>query len=276
MIADEDGRWASAGNAAAFGAFVARLLDALRRFGAWPRRRSCSIRADRGGAAGARRGARRARSARRWAAGSAGEPAVGRGAARTRSWRARCTRGVATLGRDRAARFDRRAGTRLGAAARDASVRAAVGGASARCCTRRCSRGTPRGALGREDAVTLLACGVLAPPPGGSVRGRVPRWARGQRRARRRAGLPLGRRAPREDVAAAAAAGVSDLVAVRPRRGAARPPAEAWHRRWSRRREAAFAPGDAQGARRDRGRQRSSVERRATLAGSPRLDGDHP
>ncbi|XXX81254.1 hypothetical protein WMF30_21065 [Sorangium sp. So ce134] len=242
MIADEDGRWASAGNAAAFGAFVARLLDALDARGLAAAEVAVDLeppiqdvrRALSGGRGalellgGGRRGARE---------GAAGPGAPGSAAGRGARWRdaqrayvelagAIHARGVETsaaivplvLADGPAGGWERILGTPVSAPP--------WGRVSAMLYTS-LFEGYSRGALGRGDAVALLAwaCRAAArrfgPRAGVSV-GAVGRGALGDE--------PVYRSVAelREDVAVAAAAGVADLALFDLGGVLARPPAEAW------------------------------------------------
>ncbi|WP_437282012.1 hypothetical protein WME90_16060 [Sorangium sp. So ce375] len=233
MIADEDGRWASAGNAAAFGAFVARLLDALdaRRLAA------AEIVFDLEPPIAAVRqalaGGRGALELLGGAAPGARETAHGRGARwndaqRTYSELAGAlhARGVATSAAivplvlvDGPARgWERLLGTPVSAPP--------WGRVSAMLYTSLIA-GYSRGALGRDDALALLAWGCRAAarrfgPRAGVSLGAVGKGALGDE--------PVYRSVAelREDVAVAEAAGVSDLALFDLGGVLARPPAEAW------------------------------------------------
>ncbi|AUX22306.1 hypothetical protein SOCEGT47_028070 [Sorangium cellulosum] len=225
MIADEDGRWASAGNAAAFGAFVARLLDAL----------------DGRGLSAAEvvfdleppiARVRRALAGPRGALGLLGGEAPGRP-----RWedaeRAFCgavaalhARGVATSAAivplvllDGPGRgWERILGTPVSAPP--------WGRVSAMLYTSLIA-GYSRGRLGRQDAVALLAWACRAAarrfgPRAGASLGAVGQGALGDEPVY---GSPAELR---EDVAVAAAAGVSDLALFDLGGALARPPVEAW------------------------------------------------
>ncbi|WP_437320613.1 hypothetical protein [Sorangium sp. So ce385] len=233
MIADEDGRWASAGNAAAFGAFVARLLDALDARGLAAAEVAVDLeppiqdvrRALDGGrgaialVGGGVRGAR---------AGAAGRDARWRDAQRAYIELAGAIhgRGVATsaavvplvLADGPAGGWERILGT---------PVSTPPWGRVGAMLYTSLFEGYSRGALGRDDAVALLAwgCGAAArrfgPRAGASV-GAVGRGALGDE--------PVYRSVAelREDVAVAVTAGVQDLALFDLGGVLARPPAEAW------------------------------------------------
>ncbi|WP_437552972.1 hypothetical protein WME97_17080 [Sorangium sp. So ce367] len=228
MIADEDGRWASAGNAAAFGAFVARLLDALdaRRLAAAEIVFDLEppIEAVRRALAGGRGaldllggGPRGARGSPRWDEAQR---------AYTELAGAVHARGVATsaaivplvLADGPARGWERLLGT---------PVSAPPWGRVGAMLYTSLFEGYSRGALGREDALALLAWGCRAAarrfgPRAGASLGAVGKGALGDE--------PVYRSVAelREDVAAAVAAGVSDLSLFDLGGVLARPPAEAW------------------------------------------------
>ncbi|WP_437986522.1 hypothetical protein [Sorangium sp. So ce117] len=225
MIADEDGRWASAGNAAAFDAFVARLLDALdaRRLAAAEvvfdleppieavRRALAGGRGALDLLGGGPRGAPRWDEAQRAYAELAG---------------AVHARGVATsaaivplvLADGPARGWEQLLGT---------PVSAPPWGRVGAMLYTSLFEGYSRGALGREDALALLAWGCRAAarrfgPKAGASLGAVGKGALGDE--------PVYRSVAelREDVAAAEGAGVSDLSLFDLGGVLARPPAEAW------------------------------------------------
>ncbi|WP_437819181.1 hypothetical protein [Sorangium sp. So ce1078] len=234
MIADEDGRWASAGNAAAFGAFVARLLDALDARGLAAAEVVVDLeppiqevrRALAGGRGalellgGGPRGAARERPGRRGALWRDAQRAYVEMAGAIHA------RGVATsaaivplvLADGPAGGWERLLGTPVSAPP--------WGRVSAMLYTS-LFEGYSRGALGRDDAVALLALGGRAaarrfgPRAGVSV-GAVGTGALGDE--------PVYRSVAelREDVAVAVTAGVQDLALFDLGGVLARPPAEAW------------------------------------------------
>ncbi|WP_437839943.1 hypothetical protein [Sorangium sp. So ce1153] len=228
MIADEDGRWASAGNAAAFGAFVARLLGALDGRGASAAEvvfdLEPPIQEVRRALAGGR-GALELLGGR-----SAGAPGGPRWRDAERAYVEMATalhaRGVATsaaivplvLADGPARGWERILGTPVSAPP--------WGRVSAMLYTS-LFEGYSRGALGRDDAVALLAgaCRAAARrfgPRAGVSLGAVGKGALGDE--------PVYRSVDelREDVAVAAAAGVADLALFDLGGVLARPPAEAW------------------------------------------------
>ncbi|WP_438043723.1 hypothetical protein [Sorangium sp. So ce128] len=228
MIADEDGRWASAGNAAAFGAFVARLLDALdaRRLAAAEVVFDLEppIEAVRRALAGGRGaldllggGPRGARGSTRWEeAQRAYVELAGAVHARGVATSAAIVPLVLTDGPARG--WERLLGT---------PVSAPPWGRVGAMLYTSLIAGYSRGALGREDALALLAWGCRAAarrfgPRAGASLGAVGKGALGDE--------PVYRSVAelREDVAAAVAAGVSDLSLFDLGGVLARPPAEAW------------------------------------------------
>ncbi|WP_437900241.1 hypothetical protein [Sorangium sp. So ce124] len=228
MIADEDGRWASACNAAAFGAFVARLLDALdaRRLAAAEIVFDLEppIDAVRRALAGGRGaldllggGPREARGSPRWIeAQRAYAELAGAVHARGMATSAAIVPLVLTDGPARG--WERLLGT---------PVSAPPWGRVGAMLYTSLFEGYSRGALGREDAVALLAWGCRAAarrfgPRAGASLGAVGKGALGDE--------PVYRSVAelREDVAAAEAAGVSDLSLFDLGGVLARPPAEAW------------------------------------------------
>lgn len=228
MIADEDGRWASACNAAAFGAFVARLLDALdaRRLAAAEIVFDLEppIDAVRRALAGGRGaldllggGPRGARGSPRWIeAQRAYVELAGAVHARGVATSAAIVPLVMTDGPARG--WERLLGT---------PVSAPPWGRVGAMLYTSLFEGYSRGALGREDAVALLAWGCRAAarrfgPRAGASLGAVGQGALGDE--------PVYRSVAelREDVAAAEAAGVSDLSLFDLGGVLARPPAEAW------------------------------------------------
>ncbi|WP_437909476.1 hypothetical protein WME95_17280 [Sorangium sp. So ce327] len=231
MIADEDGRWASAGNAAAFGAFVARLLDALdaRRLAATEVVFDLEppIEAVRRALAGGRGaldllggGPRGARGSPRWdEAQRAYTELAGAVHARGVATSAAIVPLVLADGRDGPERgWERLLGT---------PVSAPSWGRVGAMLYTSLFEGYSRGALGREDALALLAWGCRAAarrfgPRAGASLGAVGKGALGDE--------PVYRSVAelREDVAAAEAAGVSDLSLFDLGGVLARPPAEAW------------------------------------------------
>ncbi|WP_437491528.1 hypothetical protein WME75_15795 [Sorangium sp. So ce1014] len=233
MIADEDGRWASAGNAAAFGGFVARLLDALDARGLAAAEVAVDleppIQEVRRALAGGRGALELLGGGPCGARGSPGE----RGARWRDAQRAYVevagaihARGVATsaaivplvLADGPAGGWERILGTPVSVPP--------WGRVSAMLYTS-LLEGYSRGALGRDDAVALLALGCRAaarrfgPRAGVSV-GAVGKGALGDE--------PVYRSVAelREDVAVAEAAGVQDLSLFDLGGVLARPPAESW------------------------------------------------
>lgn len=225
MIADEDGRWASAGNAAAFGAFVARLLDALdaRRLAAAEivfdleppidavRRALAGGRGALDLLGGGPRGSPRWIEAQR-----AYVELAGAVHARGMATSAAIVPLVLTDGPARG--WERLLGT---------PVSAPPWGRVGAMLYTSLVEGYSRGALEREDAVALLAWGCRAAarrfgPRAGASLGAVGKGALGDE--------PVYRSVAelREDVAAAEAAGVSDLSLFDLGGVLARPPAEAW------------------------------------------------
>ncbi|WP_437329837.1 hypothetical protein [Sorangium sp. So ce381] len=225
MIADEDGRWASAGNAAAFGAFVARLLDALdaRRLAAAEivfdleppidavRRALAGGRGALDLLGGGPRGSPRWSEAQR-----AYVELAGAVHARGMATSAAIVPLVLTDGPARG--WERLLGT---------PVSAPPWGRVGAMLYTSLVEGYSRGALEREDAVALLAWGCRAAarrfgPRAGASLGAVGKGALGDE--------PVYRSVAelREDVAAAEAAGVSDLSLFDLGGVLARPPAEAW------------------------------------------------
>ncbi|WP_437718051.1 hypothetical protein WMF45_17555 [Sorangium sp. So ce448] len=228
MIADEDGRWASAGNVAAFGAFVARLLDALD-----ARRLAVAevvfdleppIEALRRALAGGRGaldllggGPRGARGSPRWSdAQRAYVELAGAVHARGVATSAAIVPLVLTDGSS--CGWEQLLGT---------PVSAPPWGRVGAMLYTSLFEGYSRGAMGREDALTLLAWGCRAAarrfgPRAGASLGAVGKGALGDE--------PVYRSVAelREDVAAAVAAGVPDLSLFDLGGVLARPPAEAW------------------------------------------------
>ncbi|WP_437593368.1 hypothetical protein [Sorangium sp. So ce1000] len=236
MIADEDGRWASAGNAAAFGAFVARLLDVLDARRLAPAEVVFDLEPPIAAVRRALAGGRGALDLLGGAAWGARETARGRDARWSDAQRAYVelagalhARGVATSaaivplvltdGPDGPARgWERLLGT---------PVSAPPWGRVGAMLYTSLMAGYSRGALGREDAVALLAWGCRAAvrrfgPRAGASLGAVGKGALGDE--------PVYRSVAelREDVAVAEAAGVSDLSLFDLGGVLARPPAEAW------------------------------------------------
>ncbi|MDC0681273.1 hypothetical protein [Sorangium atrum] len=228
MIADEDGRWASACNAAAFGAFVARLMDALdaRRLAAAEIVFDLEppIDAVRRALAGGRGaldllggGPRGARGSPRWSdAQRAYAELAGAVHARGVATSAAIVPLVLTDGPARG--WERLLGT---------PVSAPPWGRVGAMLYTSLIAGYSRGALGREDAVALLAWGCRAAarrfgPRAGASLGAVGKGALGDE--------PVYSSVAelREDVAVAEAAGVSDLSLFDLGGVLARPPAEAW------------------------------------------------
>lgn len=228
MIADEDGRWASAGNAAAFGVFVARLLDVLdaRRLAAAEVVFDLEppIEAVRRALAGGRGAldllggaARGARGSPRWDEAQRAYVELA-GAVHTRGVATSAAIVPLVLTDGPASGWERLLGTPVSAPP--------WGRVSAMLYTS-LFEGYSRGALGREDAVALLAWGCRAAarrfgPRAGASLGAVGKGALGDE--------PVYRSVAelREDVAATAAAGVSDLSLFDLGGVLARPPAEAW------------------------------------------------
>ncbi|WP_437802361.1 hypothetical protein [Sorangium sp. So ce693] len=228
MIADEDGRWASACNAAAFGAFIARLLDALD-----ARRLTAAeivfdleppIDAVRRALAGGRGaldllggGPRGARGSPRWSdAQRAYVELAGAVHARGVATSAAIVPLVLTDGPARG--WERLLGT---------PVSAPPWGRVGAMLYTSLIAGYSRGALGRDDAIALLAWGCRAAarrfgPRAGASLGAVGKGALGDE--------PVYSSVAelREDVAVAEAAGVSDLSLFDLGGVLARPPAEAW------------------------------------------------
>lgn len=224
MIADEDGRWAHAGNAAAFGAFVGRVLAGLAARRAVVREvvfdLEPPIAAVRGALAAAA-------GAARLVAAAAGEDLEGGGRAYAELAARLGGGGIAAsaaavpmvlVGHRAWPAWERALGTPVSAVAWEhVSVMLYTS----------MVEGWSRGLLRREDAVSLLGWGCLA----------------ARRRYGVRAGVSLGAVGPgalgdepiyrgvrelREDVAIARAAGVERLALFDLAGVLARPPAEAW------------------------------------------------
>ncbi|WP_437737237.1 hypothetical protein [Sorangium sp. So ce1335] len=230
MLEDEAGRWASAGNAATFGAFVARLLDALDGRGLAAAEVVFDLEPpiqDVRRALGGGRGALELLFGGRGRAGARGRPRwIDAERALAGMAEALHARGVATsaavvplvLADGPSRGWERILGT---------PVSAPPWGRVGAMLYTSLIEGYSRGALGRADAVALLALGCRAavrrfgPRAGVSV-GAVGVGALGDE--------PVYRSTDelREDVAVAVAAGVEDLALFDLGGVLARPPAEAW------------------------------------------------
>jgi hypothetical protein len=225
MLADDDGRWAGAGNAAAFGAFVARVLDALDARGLAATEVVFDLEPPISAVRSAQAGLRGALALLGGAA--AGAPSWSEA---ERAYAALSgaleARGAATSaavvplvlldGADRS--WERLLGTPVSAAA--------WGHVSVMLYTSMLE-GWSRGLLGRADAVSLLgwACRAAVArfgPRAGASLGAVDTGALGDE--------PIYRSVQelREDVAVAAAAGAGDLTLFDLGGVLRRPPAEAW------------------------------------------------
>ncbi|MGK3994513.1 hypothetical protein [Sorangium sp. So ce1024] len=228
MIEDEAGRWVSAGNAAAFGAFVARLLDALDGRGLAAAEVVFDLEPPIEDVRRALAGGRGALEVLRGGGGGArGRPPWG-DAERALSAMAEAlhARGVATsaaivplvLADGPSQGWERILGT---------PVSAPPWGRVGAMLYTSLIEGYARGALGRADAIALLAWGCRAAawrfgPKAGVSLGAVGVGALGDE--------PVYRSPDelREDVAVAVAAGVDDLALFDLGGVLARPPAEAW------------------------------------------------